>query len=136
MFLRRRCHQKRGKQYRCKRDTATQKQSAMESTQILGKPECTDLLSNSTSFLPWSVHQTHEHTNVQSLYRSHHAQDRTTKTKPHSVPLVPELLVVLTSERVQLVCSTMCIPRVLQNPKIRSQPSYPLHTNSLERLQA
>jgi hypothetical protein len=45
-------------------------------------------------------------------------------------------LVVLTSERIQLVCSTMCIPRVPQNPKIKSQPSCSLHTNSLERLQA
>jgi hypothetical protein len=89
---------KRGRRDKCKKDTETQKQSAMESTQIPGKPECTDLLSNNTSFLCWSVHQTHEHTNVQSLYKSHPAQNRTTKTKPQSVPLVPELLVVSTSE--------------------------------------
>jgi len=40
--------------------------------------------------------QLHKHTNVHYLYRSHPTQDRTTKTKPQSLPLVPELLVILT----------------------------------------
>jgi hypothetical protein len=40
--------------------------------------------------------QLHKHTNAHCLYRSHLTQDRTTKTKPPSLPLVPELLVILT----------------------------------------
>jgi hypothetical protein len=40
--------------------------------------------------------QLHKHTNALHLYRNHLAQDRTTKTTPQSLPLVPELLVILT----------------------------------------
>jgi len=40
--------------------------------------------------------QLHKHTNAHHLYRSQPIQDRTTKTKPQSLPLVLELLVILT----------------------------------------
>jgi hypothetical protein len=64
---RRGCHQKR------------------EDLQILS---CHDRLSNSLHL--------HKHTNAHYLRRNHLTQDRTTKTKPQSLPLVPELLVILT----------------------------------------
>jgi hypothetical protein len=40
--------------------------------------------------------QLHKHTNAHHLYRGQPIQDKTTKTKPQSLPLVPELLVILT----------------------------------------
>ncbi len=40
--------------------------------------------------------QLHKHTNAQYLYRSHLTLDRTTKTKPQSLPLILALLVILT----------------------------------------
>jgi hypothetical protein len=40
--------------------------------------------------------QLHKHTNAQYLDRSHLTLDRTTKTKPQSLPLIPALLVLLT----------------------------------------
>ncbi len=106
----------------------------MEGTQV-----CTDL-----SFLAFPAAASHPHFSQSIEHLKSQVSDPSTETillktelpKQNLRVRLPELLVVLMSDRVQPFCSTMRIPRVLQNPKIRTQPSRTLHANSLQRLQA
>jgi hypothetical protein len=92
----------------------------------------------SRSFQLYSLSlQLHKHTNAQYLYRSHLTQDRTTKTKPLSQPLVPELLVILTKWMSRTCLLLQCaFLESYRNPKEhQNQPSRSSHANSLKRLQ-
>jgi hypothetical protein len=108
--------------------------STVEGTQV-----CTDL-----SFLAFPAAASHPHSSQSIEHLKSQVSDPSTEAillktelpKQNLRVCLPKLLVVLISKRVQPVYSTMHIPRVLQNPKIRTQPSRTLHPNSLQRLQA